>query len=123
MRSRWHHEARSAIGQQVFGDVAPDFADLTDRVLFDEIWERPGLSPRDKSMITVSALVALYRVNELPPHLEKALSNGVSLDELKDLITHLAFYAGWPTASTALGALRAVMQKSDASKKQQGMDK
>ncbi|MCH4094346.1 MAG: carboxymuconolactone decarboxylase family protein [Acetobacter peroxydans] len=113
----------SIIGQKTYGDIAPDFADLTDRVLFDEIWERPGLSPRDKSMITVSALVALYRVNELPPHLEKALNNGVTPDELKDLMTHLAFYAGWPAASTALGALRAVMQRRGVSDAQQGTDK
>ncbi|MBO1327771.1 carboxymuconolactone decarboxylase family protein [Acetobacter suratthaniensis] len=115
-------KACSTIGQQTFGDVAPAFADLTDRVLFDEIWERPGLSPRDKSMITVSALVALYRVNELPPHLEKALNNGVALNELKDLITHLAFYAGWPAASTALGALRGVIQRRGVSEDQQGTD-
>jgi 4-carboxymuconolactone decarboxylase len=66
------------------------------------VWERPGLSPRDRSLITGATLVALYRTNELPFHLKKALQNGVSRDELLEVITHLAFYSGWPTAATAV---------------------
>ncbi len=66
------------------------------------MWERPDLSPRDRSLITVACLVALYRTNELPFHLKRALQNGVSRDELVELITHLAFYSGWPTASSAV---------------------
>lgn len=80
---------------------APKLMELTDDVLFGDVWERPGLSNRDRSLITVAALVALYRINELPSHLVRASENGVSKDELVELFTHLAFYAGWPTAITA----------------------
>jgi 4-carboxymuconolactone decarboxylase len=94
--------------QRLVGDVAPKLAELTDDVLFGDIWERPGLGKRDRSLITVAALVALYRTNELPGHLRRALDNGVSQEELVELITHLAFYAGWPTAMSAMRAAREV---------------
>jgi 4-carboxymuconolactone decarboxylase len=81
--------------------VAPKLIDLSERVLFGDVWERPGLSKRDRSLITVAALTALYRTDQLPGHLERALNNGVTRDELGELITHLAFYAGWPAAMTA----------------------
>jgi len=84
-----------------FGDVAPALARYTKDVLFGDVWQRPGLTPRDRSLITVASLVALYRSNELPFHIEKALENGVTKDELIETITHLAFYSGWPTAATA----------------------
>ena len=84
------------------GDIAPKLTQLTREVLFDDIWERPGLSKRDRSLITMVTVVALYRTNELPFHLGRALENGVTKDELIELITHLAFYAGWPNAMTAL---------------------
>src|SRR5690348_5957766 len=83
-------------------ELAPKLMELTDDVLFGDVWERPGLSKRDRSLITVAALVALYRINELPGHLLRARQNGVSKDELVEMITHLAFYAGWPSAMTAL---------------------
>lgn len=101
------HTARKA-----FGDIAPALADYTDKVLFGEVWERPGLSLRDRSLITVACLVSQYRSNELPFHLKKALANGVSRDELVELITHLAFYSGWPTASTALAIVRQVFKET-----------
>ena len=88
--------------QKAFGDIAPKLADISDAVLFGDVWERPGLSPRDRSLVTVAGLVALYRANELPFHMKKALGNGVTRDELIELITHLAFYSGWPTANTAI---------------------
>ncbi len=91
-----------------WGDIAPRLAEITDKVLFEDVWQRPGLSPRDRSLITVAALVALYRTNELPFHLKKALENGVTRDEIVELITHLAFYSGWPTAGTAVGIARQV---------------
>src|SRR5512136_1436597 len=90
------------------GDIAPALADYTDKVLFGDVWERPGLSKRDRSLITVATLVALYRTNELPFHLKRALDNGVSRDELIELITHLAFYAGWPAAASAVTIARRV---------------
>jgi 4-carboxymuconolactone decarboxylase len=89
-------------------DVAPALDEITQKVLFGEVWERPGLSKRDRSLITVAALVAGYRTNELPFHLKRALENGVTKDELVEAITHLAFYAGWPPASTAVAIARQV---------------
>ena len=91
-----------------FADIAPALGDYTDRVLFGEVWKRPGLSPRDRSLVTVTSLVSLYRTNELPFHLAKAIENGVTKDELIEVITHLAFYAGWPTANTAVAIARKV---------------
>ena len=91
-----------------YADIAPALDDYTGKVLFGDVWKRPGLSPRDRSLITVATLVALYRTNELPFHLAKALDNGVTRDELIELITHLAFYAGWPTANTAVTIARKV---------------
>jgi 4-carboxymuconolactone decarboxylase len=97
-----------------YSDIAPALADYTDRVLFGEVWERPGLSPRDRSLITVATLVALYRTNELPFHLKKALDNGVTREELIELITHLAFYSGWPTANSAVTIARRVFADAGA---------
>jgi 4-carboxymuconolactone decarboxylase len=94
-----------------FADVAPALGDYTDRVLFGEVWERPDLSKRDRSLITVATLIAGYRLNELPFHLKFALQNGVTKDELVETITHLAFYAGWPCASTAVGIARKVFDE------------
>ena len=91
-----------------FADVAPALGEYTDNVLFGDVWERPGLSKRDRSLITVATLIALYRTNELPFHLGRALENGVTRDELVEVITHLAFYAGWPAANTGLEIARQV---------------
>jgi 4-carboxymuconolactone decarboxylase len=88
--------------QQMIGDFAPKLVELTDDVLFGDVWERPGLSKRDRSLITVSALVALYRTEQLGFHLRRAIENGVTEDELVEAVTHLAFYAGWPNAMTAI---------------------
>jgi 4-carboxymuconolactone decarboxylase len=98
--------------RKAFGDIAPALAGYTDEVLFGDVWKRPGLSPRDRSLITVAALVAGYRINELPFHLKRALDNGVSKEELIEVITHLAFYSGWPTANTALPIARRVFQEN-----------
>lgn len=95
-----------------FADISPKLAQVTDEVLFGDIWERPGLSPRDRSLVTVSCLIANYRVNELPFHLKRALENGVTREELNEVITHLAFYAGWPAASTAVGIARKVFEEA-----------
>jgi 4-carboxymuconolactone decarboxylase len=88
--------------QDLIGDIAPKIAEITDQVLYADIWERPGLPKRDRSLITIAALVALNRTQQLPFHLQLALDNGVTQDELVELMTHLAFYSGWPTAMSAL---------------------
>jgi 4-carboxymuconolactone decarboxylase len=88
--------------RQSFGDIAPALAEITDKVLFGDIWERLNLSPRDRSLVTITSLISLYRINELPFHLKRALENGVTRDEIIETITHVAFYAGWPPAMTAL---------------------
>ena len=79
-------------------DFAPKLVDLTQTVLFGDVWERPGLSKRDRSLITIATLVALGRTQQMPGHIERAIVNGVTKDEIVELITHLAFYAGWPAA-------------------------
>jgi 4-carboxymuconolactone decarboxylase len=89
-----------------FADVAPALAGYPDNVLFGDVWKRPGLLPRDRSLITVATLIALCRPNEPPFHMKLALKNGITCDELVEMITHLAFYAGWPPARTAVGIAR-----------------
>src|ERR1700756_3189182 len=81
--------------------VVPALTKLSERVLFGEVWERPGLSKRDRSLITCATLIALGREKQLVGHLQRALDNGVKPSELSEVITHLAFYAGWPAAMTA----------------------
>jgi 4-carboxymuconolactone decarboxylase len=97
--------------QQLMGDFAPKLAELTDRVLFGDVWARPDLSPRDRSLVTVSALIALNRPDQLRSHLARARDNGVTQAEVVETITHLAFYAGWPNAVTAIAVAREVFQK------------
>jgi 4-carboxymuconolactone decarboxylase len=101
-------KAEPTAARASFGDLAPKLAELTDTVLFGDVWERPELGKRDRSLITVATLVALYRTNELPFHVKHALANGVTRDEIVETITHLAFYAGWPPAMTALTIARRV---------------
>jgi 4-carboxymuconolactone decarboxylase len=105
--------AKPADASSPYADIAPALADYSDRVLFGDVWKRPGLSPRDRSLVTVATLVALYRTNELPFHLKRALDNGVTREELIELITHLAFYSGWPTANTAVAIARRVFADGD----------
>lgn len=95
--------------QQLVGDIAPKLAELTDDVLFGDVWARPGLSPRDRSLITVAALTALGRTDQLRSHLRLALDNGVTQGELSELATHLAFYAGWPAGMSAATTLKQVL--------------
>lgn len=82
-------------------ELIPQLGKLRDEVLFGDVWEQPELNKRDRSLVTVAVLTALYRTEELRGHMKRALDNGVTKDELFGLITHLAFYAGWPTAVNA----------------------
>ncbi len=91
--------------------LAPEFAKLTRDFLFGDIWERPGLSQRDKSLITVTCLVALNRIEQVGFHLKKAFENGLTTEELVAAITHIAFYAGWPTAASGFGHLKKVIDQ------------
>ena len=93
--------ASANVNREKVRALAPKLIDLTEKVLFGDVWERPGLSKRDRSLITVATLVALNRSEQLRGHLDRALDNGVTKDEIVELITHLAFYSGWPTAMSA----------------------
>jgi len=94
--------------QAAIGDFAPKLAEVTDNVLYGDVWERPELSKRDRSLVTVAAMIALNRPDQLRSHLRIARENGVTQQELIETITHLAFYAGWPNAVTAVGVAREV---------------
>ena len=91
--------------------VAPDFAKLTQELLFGDIWKRPELSNRDKSLITVTCLVALNRIEQMEFHLKRAFENGLTKEEIVAAITHIAFYAGWPTAASGLSHLKKVIDQ------------
>jgi 4-carboxymuconolactone decarboxylase len=90
---------------------APKLAELTDQVLFGDVWERPQLSKRDRSLITCAALVALGKAEQMTFHFPRAVENGVTREELVELITHLAFYAGWPNAISAATRAQELLQK------------
>lgn len=99
--------------QRLIGDVSPKLAELTDEVLFGDVWARPGLAPRDRSLLTVASLITQSRPEQLHGHLARALDNGLTAAELAEAITHLAFYAGWPAAVSAVGTLRTVLDEGE----------
>ena len=94
-------------------ELIPELGRLRDDVVYGDVWEQPELSKRDRSLITVAALIALYRTPELKGHIARGLKNGLTQDEIRGIITHLAFYAGWPTAVNA-GRLAAEIFEDDA---------
>ena len=96
----------------MIGDFAPKLVELTDGVLFDDVWERKELSKRDRSLVTVATLIALNRPDQLRFHLARAVENGVKEQELVEAITHLAFYAGWPSAMTAIMVAKELFSKA-----------
>jgi 4-carboxymuconolactone decarboxylase len=95
--------------QRSYERTVPKLAQLGRDVLYGDVWERPGLSKRDRSLITVAALVTSYRPEQLRGHMLRALENGVTAEELTEAVAHLAFYAGWPSAVTAADILGAVL--------------
>lgn len=97
--------------QQLVGDFAPKLAELTDEVLFGDVWARTELAPRDRSLVTVAALIANGNTEQLAGHLNRAKENGVTESELAEVIIHLAFYAGWPRAISAVRVAREVFQR------------
>lgn len=94
--------------QRLVGDITPKLAELTDDVLFGDVWARPQLSPRDRSLVTCAALITNGNTDQLRSHLARATSNGVTETELTEAITHLAFYAGWPRAMSAAAVAKEV---------------
>jgi 4-carboxymuconolactone decarboxylase len=101
-----------AEARNVMQEVSPKLAQLTADVLFGDVWERPELSKRDRSMITVAMLTALYRTDQLRGHIRRALDNGVTQEEVSEVITHAAFYAGWPTAANAVRIAKEVFAET-----------
>jgi 4-carboxymuconolactone decarboxylase len=98
-----------SVAQKTIGAVAPKLAQLTDEVLFGDVWERPQLSKRDRSLITCAALVATGKTEQMSFHFPRALENGMTQEELIEMITHLAFYAGWPNAMSAVGRAKELL--------------
>ncbi|QHW34057.1 carboxymuconolactone decarboxylase family protein [Paenibacillus rhizovicinus] len=105
------HRLIPGTARTCFGETAPEFVRYSEEVLFGDVWRREELSLRDRSLITVSALVAAGQTGQLPYHLRLARDNGLSEEELAEAITHLAFYAGWPRAASALEVARTVFPK------------
>ncbi|MCA4135259.1 carboxymuconolactone decarboxylase family protein [Arthrobacter sp. M4] len=95
-------------GRKMFGDFAPKLAELTDDMLFEDVWNRPELSPRDRSLITVAVLTAGGNTEQLGSHLGRALQNGLTQEELIEAITHVTLYAGWPKGMSAMGVAKSV---------------
>ena len=92
---------------------APKLIDLTEKVVYGDVWERPGLSKRDRSLITCAALIAMNRTEQLRGHVSRAIDNGVTQAELVEVITHMAFYSGWPTAMSAANVAKDVLEKGE----------
>ena len=105
-------EVKRATGvQQNFGSVAPGIVEYTTNVLFRDLWLRPDLAPRDRSLVTVSALIATGQVAQITYHLNRAMDNGLTKEQAGEVVTHLAFYAGWPNAFSALPVVKDVLEK------------
>lgn len=100
--------------RRLYGDIAPKLAELSEQVLFGDVWERPELSKRDRSLITCAALVSMGKMEQLNFHFPRAIENGVTRAELVELITHLAFYSGWPNAVSAALRAKEILEKSSA---------
>ena len=91
--------------------MAPGVVQYTSEVLFHDLWLRPALAPRDRSLVTVSALIASGHVAQIPYHLNRAMDNGLTKAQVSEVLTHLAFYAGWPNAMSAVPIVKEVFEK------------
>jgi 4-carboxymuconolactone decarboxylase len=105
------NERSPKLAYDLYGDVAPKLAELSDEVLFGDIWRRPQLSPRDRSLITCASLITAGKTEQMGMHFSRAIENGVTRDEPIETITHLAFYAGWPSANSAINRAKELFAK------------
>lgn len=101
-------EKQQTRAQQLMGDTSPKLAELTDGVLYSDIWERPEISKRDRSLVTITALIALNRPDQLRSHIRLGLQNGLTKEEIVETITHMAFYSGWPSGVSAVAVAKDV---------------
>ena len=106
-----HSSPQSAVRKSL-GDFAPKLVDLTEDVLFGDVWERPQLSKRDRSLITCAALIATGKTEQMDFHFPNAIKNGVTQQDIVEMITHLAFYVGWPSAMSAVNRAKALFEKT-----------
>ncbi|WKL21628.1 carboxymuconolactone decarboxylase family protein [Agrobacterium tumefaciens] len=104
-------EKQQTRAQQLMGDTAPKLAELTDGVLYSDIWERPEISKRDRSLVTITALIALNRPDQLRSHIRLGLQNGLTKEEIVETITHMAFYSGWPSGVSAVAVAKDVFSE------------
>jgi 4-carboxymuconolactone decarboxylase len=107
------NEKRESAVRKSLGEIAPKLVDLTEDVLFGDVWERPQLSKRDRSLVTCAALVATGKTEQMDFHIPNAIKNGVTQEELVEMITHLAFYVGWPNAMSAVNRARSLFEKKE----------
>ena len=96
--------------RESLGEFAPKLIELTQEVIYDDVWERPELSKRDRSLITCAVLVATGKTEQMSFHFPRAIENGVTKEELVEMITHLAFYVGWPSAISAMNRAKAALE-------------
>ncbi len=108
------HEKPQSPVRKSLGSFAPKLVDLTEDVLFGDVWERPQLSKRDRSLITCAALIATGKTEQMDFHFPNALKNGVTREELIEMITHLAFYVGWPNAMSAVNRAKTLFESKEA---------
>jgi len=104
-------EKRVSGVEQQFGNVAPGLLQYTTDILFRDLWLRPDLAPRDRSVVTISALIAAGQVAQITYHLNRAMDNGLTQEQAGEVITQVAFYAGWPNAFSALPVAKDVFEK------------
>jgi 4-carboxymuconolactone decarboxylase len=102
---------RPASARDAVRGVVPKMIEVTEQVIYGDVWERPGLSKRNRSLIVIASLISTYRPEQLRGHLARALDNGVTTDEIAEVITHLAFYSGWPSSMTAARIAKEVFEE------------
>lgn len=100
------NEKHPTAAEEIIGEFSPKLVDLTDHLLFGDVWERPELSKRDRSLVTITTLITLRASEQLQFHLQRGLENGLTQEEIVELITHLAFYSGWPATMSAVSIAR-----------------